>query len=210
MTIQSWLIYLALATAAASTPGPAILFIMTNTALYGRRKAIFAAMGNVSGLLVMGTIAVTGLGALLNTSEFIYSLVKYAGAAYLIYLGVKLFLQREIDFNCIHDSFKPETKTAQKIFRQAFCVAISNPKAIVFLTALLPQFIHMEQPILPQFFILIFTLMFVSFMCLMFYALLAYKAKFWLQQSSRMKKFGQVSGSIFVGFGVLLASTSHS
>lgn len=209
MTIQAWLIYLALATAAASTPGPAILFIMTNTALYGCRKAIFAALGNVSGLLIMGTIAVTGLGALLNTSELIFSLVKYAGAAYLIYLGAKLFFQRKVDFDSIDDNLKPEPKSAQKIFRQAFCVAISNPKAIVFLTALLPQFLHMEQPILPQFFILIFTLMFVSFICLMFYALLAYKAKFWLQQPGRMKIFGQVSGSIFVGFGVLLASSSH-
>lgn len=209
MTIHSWLMYLILVLAAASTPGPAVLFIMTNTTLYGWKKSIFAAFGNIVGLLVMGVIAVTGLGALLNTSELIFNLVKYAGAAYLVYLGVKLFFQRGIDLSQLQGSFQPEVKSARKIFIQAMGVALSNPKAIVFLTALLPQFLHVEQALLPQFTILIATLMFFSFVFLMFYALLAHKAKFWLMKPQRIKKFGRISGSIFVGFGALLATSSH-
>ena len=209
MTIHSWLMYLILVLAAASTPGPAVLFIMTNTTLYGWKKSIFAAFGNIVGLLVMGVIAVTGLGALLNTSELIFNLVKYAGAAYLVYLGVKLFFQRGIDLSQLQGRFQPEVKSARKIFIQAMGVALSNPKAIVFLTALLPQFLHVEQALLPQFTILIATLMFFSFVFLMFYALLAHKAKFWLMKPQRIKKFGRISGSIFVGFGALLATSSH-
>ena len=209
MTTQSWLMYLILVLAAASTPGPAVLFIMTNTTLHGWKKSIFAAFGNIVGLLIMGVIAVTGLGALLNTSELIFNLVKYAGAAYLIYLGVKLFFQKGIDLNQVQGRFNPEVKSAKRIFIQAMGVALSNPKAIVFLTALLPQFLHVEQPILPQFSLLIATLMFFSFAFLMFYALLAHKAKFWLMKPHRIKIFGRVSGSIFVGFGALLATSSH-
>ena len=209
MTVQSWLVYLILVLAAASTPGPAVLFIMTNTTLHGWKKSIFAALGNIAGLLIMGIIAVTGLGALLNTSELIFNLVKYAGATYLVYLGVKLFFQKGIDLNQLQGHFNPEAKSAKKIFVQAMGVALSNPKAIVFLTALLPQFLHVEQPLLPQFSILIATLMFFSFAFLMFYALLAHKAKFWLMKPRRIKIFGRVSGSIFIGFGALLAVSSH-
>lgn len=209
MTLQSWLIYLVLVIVAASTPGPAVLFIMTNTTLHGWRKSIFAALGNIVGLLIMGIIAVTGLGALLNTSELIFNLVKYAGSAYLVYLGLKLFFQKGIDLNEMQGHFSPEVKSAKRIFIQAIGIALSNPKAIVFLTALLPQFLHVEQPLLPQFSILMTTLMIFSFAFLMSYALLAHKAKFWLMQPHRIKIFGRVSGSIFVGFGALLATSSH-
>ncbi|MDX2479345.1 MAG: LysE family translocator [Desulfuromusa sp.] len=209
MTLQSWLIYLVLVFAAVSTPGPAVLFIMTNTTLYGWRKSIFAALGTVVGLFSLGVSAVTGLGALLSTSELIFNLVKYAGATYLVYLGLKLFFQKGIDLSGMQARFSPEVKSTKMIFIQALGVAMSNPKAIVFLTALLPQFLHVEQPLIPQFSLLIVTLMFFSFAFLMFYALLAHKAKFWLMQPHRIKIFGRVSGSIFVGFGALLATSSH-
>lgn len=209
MTIQSWFMYLILVLAAASTPGPAVLFIMTNTTLHGWKKAVFAALGNISGLLIMGIIAVTGLGALLNTSELVFNLVKYAGAAYLAYLGIKMFCQQGMDLQQLQGHSHLEEKSAKKMFIQALGVALSNPKAIVFLTALLPQFMHVELPIMPQFSILIATLMFFSFAFLMFYALLAHKAKFWLMNQRRMKTFGRLSGSIFVGFGALLAVSTH-
>ena len=88
MTLQSWLMYLALVFVATSTPGPAVLFIMTNATLHGWRKAVFAALGNIAGLLCLGIIAVTGLGTILNTSEIIFNMIKYMGAAYLIYLEI--------------------------------------------------------------------------------------------------------------------------
>lgn len=209
MTIQSWLIYLICVLAATATPGPAVLFIMTNTTMFGWKKAIYAALGNIFGLLVLGVIAVTGLGALLNTSEIIFNLVKYAGAAYLVYLGLKLFFQKGLELNNKQGHLSPPEKSAITIFSQATGVAMSNPKAIVFLTALFPQFLQIEQPLIPQFSILISTLMFFSFVALMFYALLAHKAKFWLMNPSRIKKFNRISGSVFVGFGTLLATTSN-
>ncbi len=209
MTIQSWLIYLTLVIIATSTPGPAVFFIMTNSTLHGWRKAVFAALGNIVGLFCLGTIAVTGLGTILKTSEIIFNMIKYAGAAYLIYLGLKRILQKSSDFSTLKDQLVTRDVASQKIFFQALGVALSNPKAIVFLTALFPQFVETNQPLMPQFSMLIAVLMLFSFSFLMFYALLAHKAKYWLTKPNRVSVFNRTSGSIFIGFGVLLATSSN-
>jgi homoserine/homoserine lactone efflux protein len=209
MTIQSWLMYLALVFVATSTPGPAVLFIMTNATLHGWRKAVFAALGNIAGLLCLGIIAVTGLGTILNTSEIIFNMIKYMGAAYLIYLGIKLLVQKNTDFMTINSQLISKDISSNKLFFQALGVALSNPKAIVFLTALFPQFINTNQTLLPQFSMLIVTLMIFSFSFLMFYALLAHKAKIWLAKPNRIKALNRTSGSIFVGIGVFLATSSN-
>lgn len=209
MTTQSWFVYLTLVLVATSTPGPAVLLVMTNSTLYGRKKAILTALGNIVGIFCLGVLAVTGLGAILKTSEMIFSIVKYAGAAYLCFLGWKLIFQKS--------SISPEKPNAAilepvsspKIFFQAMGVALSNPKAIVFLTALFPQFIDTNQALVPQFSMLIATLMFFSFAFLTGYALVAYQAKSWLTNPNRTKAFNRTSGSLFIGLAVLLATSSN-
>lgn len=209
MTIESWIIYLALVTAATATPGPAVLFIVTNSTLYGWKKAIYAALGNIIGLLFLGIIAITGLGTILNTSVTFFNILKYAGAAYLVYLGLKLISQKHSSFSSIKENIDSTDITSKKIFSQALAVAISNPKAIVFLTALFPQFINIDEALIPQFLLLITTLMSFSFFFLMSYALLAQRIKNWLNKSERIKNFNMASGSIFIGFGLLLAASSN-
>lgn len=209
MTIQSWLMYLALVMVATSTPGPAVLFITTNSTLHGWKKAIFAALGNIVGLFCLGLIAVTGLGSILKASEIIFNFVKYAGAVYLIYLGLKIIFQKSSDVVTSNDKGKPLDVSSQKIFFQALGVAVSNPKAIIFLTALFPQFVNINEALIPQFFMLIATLMFFSFSFLMLYALLAHKAKCVLKKTNRIKAINRTSGTIFIGFGLMLATVSR-
>jgi homoserine/homoserine lactone efflux protein len=209
MTLQSWLMYLTLVFIATSTPGPAVLFIMTNSTLHGWRKAAFAALGNIVGLFCLGIIAVTGLGTILKTSEIIFNIVRYAGAAYLVYLGLKLIFQKSFDFTTVKTEIDSTDVSAHKIFFQALGVALSNPKAIVLLTALFPQFVNTNEALIPQFSMLIATLMIFSFTFLMSYALLAHKVKAWLTNTSRITAFNRTSGSIFVGLGVLLATSSN-
>lgn len=103
MTIPSLLIYFMLVGLATASPGPAVLFIVTHSLLHGWRKATFAALGNITGLFCMGIITMTGLGTLLNTSEIIFNVLRYSGAAYLIYLGLKQFLNKGPDFESIQD-----------------------------------------------------------------------------------------------------------
>jgi len=209
MTIQSWLMYLVLVIVATSTPGPAVLFITTNSTLYGWRKAVFAALGNIVGLFCLGLMAVTGLGTILKTSEIIFTIIKFAGAAYLIYLGLKIFFQKSLDVTIINNRLLSTDVSSKKLFFQALGVALSNPKAILFLTALFPQFININDALIPQFHILIATLMFFSFSFLMLYALLAHKAKNWVVKPNRINAFNRTSGSIFIGFGILLATSSN-
>lgn len=215
MSLESWVLYLCFVFIATATPGPAVFFIMTKSGLYGWKKASFSALGNICGLFVLGLVAVTGLGAVLRASEILFDLVRYAGAAYLIYLGMVQFFQ-----NTNHEPVPIEKENQKgnavildiaslKIFIQAFGVAVSNPKAIVFLTALFPQFIVTDQALIPQFLGLVTTLMIFSFSFLMFYALLAHKAKNWLATPARVKWFSRISGSAFIGFGVLMAASSR-
>lgn len=200
--------YLTLVLVATATPGPAVLYIVKNASLHGWRKAVFAALGNIAGLLTLGIIAVTGLGTILKASELIFNLIKYAGAAYLVYLGLKMFFQEGLDFAKINRQATVPDASSGKVFLQALGVALSNPKAIVFLTALFPQFISINRALVPQFTMLIATLMSFSFFFLMSYALLAHSAKAWLTGQSRIKVVNRASGSIFTGFGLLLATSS--
>lgn len=209
MTIQLWLMYLTLVFVATATPGPAVLFIMTNSTLHGWKKSSFAALGNICGLLCLGVMSVAGVGTVLKTSELLFNIIKYAGAAYLVYIGVKLLIQKNWDFSTTPNRVVSKKVSGRQIFLQAFGVAVSNPKAIVFLTALFPQFVDINAPLVPQFATLIVTLMSFSFSFLMFYALLAHKARTWLLKPLRAKAVARTSGSIFIGFGILLAASSN-
>ena len=179
MSTHLWLVYLSLVLVATATPGPAVLYITTSSIRHGWRKATFAALGNISGLFCLGVVAVTGLGAILNTSVLVFNLVKYAGAAYLIFLGVKMLRQKGGDADVLMNHAGAEPVSAGSIYLQAMGVAVSNPKAIVFLTALFPQFLSIDKALVPQFLLLIATLMMFSFAFLMGYALLAHRARAW-------------------------------
>jgi threonine/homoserine/homoserine lactone efflux protein len=208
MTFQSWLLFLTIVLTATTTPGPAVAFIMSKTMIYGRKKALIAAAGNISGLFVIGLVSVAGLGAILQTSNSVFNIIKYLGAVYLVYLGVKLIIgERDIDIINEHKvSNKP---SITKLFFQAFCVALSNPKAIILLTALLPQFIDLNSPLFPQFFLLILTLMICSFIFLMAYAVLAEKIMQFITNQKRMRFVYSINGLLLIFFGILLATATH-
>lgn len=208
MTFQSWLIYLTLVFVATSTPGPAVFFIMTKSTLYGWKKAGFSALGNITGLFCLGIIAVTGLGAILKSSEIIFNMVKFAGAAYLIYIGLVQFFTKNAENNASDTLLNARSVSSGKIFLQAWGVAVSNPKAIIFLTALFPQFLDVNKALAPQFAILVSVLMISSFCFLMFYAIVAHKIKDWLIKPSRTNLFRKITGSVFISFGLLLATAS--
>jgi len=209
VSIQSWLIYLTLVLAATSIPGPAVLYIVTNATFHGWKKSIFAALGNIVGLFCLGLMSVAGLGTILKTSEMFFTIIKLAGAAYLMYLGVKLIIQKSADFSKLTNQMVTKNVSGKHIFIHALGVAISNPKAIIFLTALFPQFVDINKALLPQFSMLITILMLFSFSFLMFYALLAHKVKTWITSPHRIKAYNYASGSIFIGFGLLLATSSN-
>ncbi|MCG8566381.1 MAG: LysE family translocator [Desulfobacterales bacterium] len=209
MGLHSWWIYLSLVFVATATPGPAVLFIVTIASLHGWQRAVFAALGNILGLFCLGIVAVTGLGTLLAASKLLFDLVRYAGALYLFYMGVRLLFQRGMSPSIPQGEVCALELSGWRVLVQAFGVAVSNPKAIVFLTALFPQFIQAQAPLVPQFSLLIAVLMCFSFFFLMAYGILAHRARSWFVRPGRGRWIQRISGSAFIGFSLLLATSSR-
>lgn len=211
MSYDSWVLFASIAFIATITPGPAILLVTTHSVTFGTRCSIATMLGNVSGLFIMSLLSVMGLSAVILHSALIFFLVKMAGAFYLIYLGLKLWRHgfgleelRSIQ----NEAVQPRPRIT-KLYANGLFVALSNPKAIAFTTALFPQFILPEQPVALQFTILIITFMSLSFACLFIYAVMAAETK---NRSAHIKLPGVMSkvfGGAFVGSGVFLASASQ-
>jgi len=211
MNYDSWLLFTSIALIATITPGPAILLVSTHSVSFGTKYSIATMVGNVTGLFIMSLLSVMGLSAIILHSASIFFLVKVVGAGYLIFLGVKLWRQG-FGLNAIQSGGEggeqPRPKIT-KLYVNGLFVALSNPKAIAFTTALFPQFIHPEHSMAQQFFILITTFMFLSFVCLLAYAVMAAETK---NRSTRFKLPGVMSkvfGGAFIGSGVFLATATQ-
>lgn len=204
MEISTWLLFLSIALVAIISPGPAVLLSVTNSLTHGFTKSVFSSLGNITGIFVVSIAASLGLGAVLQTSILLFTSLKIFGAVYLIYLGIQRWRSK-------HNIFEKSIETSKsnqgirKSFVQGLLVAISNPKAILFFTALFPQFIDLSKPIFVQFIILTTTFMLFSFTILVLYALSAHSAKGWFAKSNRAIWLNRISGTIFItfGFGIL-------
>jgi threonine/homoserine/homoserine lactone efflux protein len=124
------------------TPGNDMIYVATRSTSQGVKAGIVSALGIAGGCIVHLLAAVIGLSALIAGSAIAFDIIKYAGAAYLIYLGIKAFVSRQNDFNV--DS-KPEKSSLAKLFWQGVFTNILNPKVALFFLAFLPQFIHPEK-----------------------------------------------------------------
>ncbi len=201
MQLTTWLLFLVVAFIAVISPGPAILLSISNSIRFGINKVLLSTLGNICGLFLLSTAAIFGLGAVLKTSTSLFLMVKIIGAGYLIYLGVRQWRSKTNFFDGIEKK-EMKIKSNQKFFIEGFLIAMTNPKAILFFTALFPQFINTEQALTPQFLIMTFTFMTISFVALVTYGLLATKAKHWLSTGQRAKWFNRTLGSLFVLIGV--------
>ena len=213
MEITSWLLFIAVGTAAVVSPGPAILLAISNSVRFGMMKVLFSSLGNITGLFILSTAAIFGLGAILKTSDHLFLIVKLTGAAYLIYLGIRQcrskadFFTEQTSANILNgnEQKKQNIKSNLIVFSEGFLIAMTNPKAILFFTAFFPQFINTNKSLPHQFLIMTFTFMGMSFICLMSYGLLASRVKKWFAYGNRTTWFNQILGSVFVviGAGVL-------
>lgn len=207
MEWNAWLAFAAIAFIATVTPGPAILLVVVHSLRFGMRRAIFTIFGNVTGLIIMSTGSVLGLSALLLYSSFAFTVIKIVGALYLFYLGVKLWrsgVQLKVENGQI-----PTESNAVSLYAQGVLVALTNPKAIVFTTALFPQFISTQIPLAPQFSLLVITFASLSFLCLFAYSALAKFLSTRARHSSSGKWIGRVVGSTFIGAGSAILISSR-
>ncbi|MBT0963309.1 LysE family translocator [Denitromonas iodatirespirans] len=206
MAFDTWLMFVVVAALAILSPGPAILLAITNGSRGGLRAVALSSLGNILGVAAVAGVSVFGLGALLQTSALLFLVVKLIGAAYLVYLGIKQLRRAAVSLSQAAAVDGPVQRPAAGLFREGALVALTNPKAIAFFTALFPVFLDTGRPLALQFGLMTATFMALSFMSLLAYGALARSAGRWLAEPRRQRAFNRVTGGVFIGLGASLLS----
>ncbi|MBB4394588.1 LysE family translocator [Bradyrhizobium sp. ERR14] len=197
------LTYIAVVLGLFLIPGPAVLLVLGRASVGGHRVGIATGLGIATGDLLHTAMATLGLSAVLMTSALAFSLVKYAGAAYLIYLGIRALMERGEDIKLAQSRLVD----ASLAFRQAVLAELLNPKTALFFLAFLPQFVHSEKgSVVVQLAILglIFVIMSAIYTALI--ALVAGQVAGWLTRHRSIGRWqGRVIGAIYLGLGVRMA-----
>jgi threonine/homoserine/homoserine lactone efflux protein len=189
-------------------PGPSVMFVVSRGVAFGRRAAVSTAVGNELGLLVQVVAVAFGLGSVVERSVLVFSVLKFAGALYLVYLGIQAWLHRK-DLAVAQETVQPP-RSFRQILREGFVVGVSNPKGILIFTAVLPQFVTPSAGNIPaQLLLLGLICVTIALVSDASWGLLAGTARNWLGRSPRrLSAIGGASGAVMVGLGVRLAFSS--
>ncbi|MES2975287.1 MAG: LysE family translocator [Pseudomonadota bacterium] len=203
MEITTLLLFTAVAFVAIATPGPTVLLALANGSRFGVRRSLPGMLGAVlSDFVLVGAVAL-GLGALLAASEFWFSVLKWAGAIYLAWLGVRL-LRSQGGFELPAQSAAETRRTSRSIFAKSFLVAVTNPKGYIFCSALLPQFIDAGAPQGPQFVVIALVFVTVDFTVMLAYAFVGARAVRMLKASA-VKWLDRICGGALLALAGSLA-----
>jgi threonine/homoserine/homoserine lactone efflux protein len=196
MNWETWWVFVVMETVLCLTPGPAVLLVLSQALARGAKKSVFASFGILAANALYFLLSATGVGAVLAASHNLFLAIKWIGAGYLIYLGVSSFFGKH-SIVPMPESGAFEVSNP-RTFANGFILQVANPKALLFFTALLPQFINPRQPVALQVAILGGTSIVVEFFILLGYGVLAGKAS----EIARQPRFATVTNRIA---GVLLA-----
>jgi threonine/homoserine/homoserine lactone efflux protein len=205
------LVFTALAMALIAIPGPSVLFTVSRALTAGRRSALFTVIGNEIGEYAQVAGVAFGIGALVERSVEIFSIVKWAGAAYLVYLGVQAIRHRQT----MAEALTARTAAVRPLraIRDGFIVGITNPKSIVIFVVVLPAFTDHAPGHLPiQVQMLILGSLFATIALVLdsVWATAAGTARQWLTRSPRrLALIGGTSGLVMIGIGVSIAATGR-
>jgi len=201
MSFSAWSLFCMLSLATAFSPGPAVLLAVSNAATLGMRRALVSSAGNAIGVFLVSATAMLGLGALLKTSALWFGALKFAGAAYLIYLGIRQWRSRVVVFEQMKNVAAAPAQSSGRLFLQGLLVATTNPKSILFFTALLPQFMRQDAPMLRQFLVLTLTFAACTVLSHLCYVAAARGLGRWFA-GSRGRWFNRLCGAMFVTLGL--------
>jgi len=202
--MNSYLLYIAIASATIASPGPGVVFTICNTIRDGFRGAVAGVLGIAFGMLCIALLSASSVAVILSASAFAFTVLKFVGAAYLIYLGIKLWRSN----TSISTDIVTVQKTNLKKFIEGLFITFLNPKPIFFFMALFPQFIDKNQPNLAQFLLLVLTFSALVIVIHGIYAATANVARRKLSSPSSSRLISKISGSFYVFFGLGLAASS--
>lgn len=213
MSFDIWVYYFLAVLVLTASPGPSSLLCMTKAVQSGFRLSVFTALGSLTAITSILTLSFTGLGVIIASSEVVFNIIKWTGAAYLIYLGWKSLRSNQQSYQ-LDEQEQKESKQNSGTYLQhylsGFIVGASNPKAILFFTALFPQFIDPTAALFPQFVVFATTFAVMELSWLLMYAYLGAKSSNWLFAKGRAKMFNRVTGGVFIGAGALLSTTTRA
>ncbi len=207
--MEFFLLYISTVFVASIIPGPSMILALTHGVKYGPRKAMATALGNTCASMIQATISIAGLGAVLTASQPLFLTLKYAGAAYLIYLGLNIWFSRPMTLEPSNQGDQTGNSSFARLFSQGFYVAAANPKAIVFFSALFPQFIDTLSPPLSQYLALVLPLSLIAFVCMMIYALGGAKITKVLTLPRAGNYFNKIIGASFISLGIGLVASDR-
>lgn len=237
MPFDLWLAFFAAAWAISFSPGPGAVFVMSASLRHGFARGYIATFGLVLGFLTQLAIVSVGLGALLATSALAFAVVKWAGVAYLVWLGVRQWRSPATSFARTAASARPPAARAgdrgersgdagavdrsgdrsatppvrrRTLVLQAWALNAVNPKGTAFMLAIVPQFLTPGLPLLPQYLVIAATLSFTDLVVNALYAALAARLLGVLRTPRRVRAVNRVFGGVFVALGVLLATFKRS
>lgn len=207
MTFTVWLTFFATEIVLCLTPGPAVLFVVSQALRYGGRRSLWANGGILLGNLLYFVLSAVGIGALIASSYELFVILKYAGALYLIGLGVMTILGRGAALR--PDVAAPEI-TGRRLLLRGFLLQAANPKALIFFTALLPQFVSPSAPIAPQIAILALTSTAAEFFVLGTYGFFSGRAAVAASTPRFARMTNYAAGALLVIAGAALGLTRES
>ena len=206
MTLATYLLYVAAVALLVLSPGPTMLMCITTALGSGPRPALTTAAGSVSAVLCIMLLSALGLGALLAASEVAFTVAKVAGAAYLMWLGVKTFRSSGGVLGTALAPGEVSVSGASHFWR-GFAVGASNPKALLFFAAFFPQFLNPALPFAPQFAVLALTFVGFELTVLTLCALGVSRMAPLLRSNQAMRWVNRVCGGLFTLMGGLLIFT---
>ena len=203
MNLTTWWLFVTATFLVSAAPGPNMLLILNQSVRYGFRRSIAGMLGCMSALLIMLSISAAGVGLVLMRSALLFDVLRYSGAAYLVYLGYKVWTA-PVHAVGLSQQAQP-SESAWVLYRTAFLTAASNPKALLFAVAFLPQFLNANAPQLPQGLMLLVTFSVVEMLWYCIYALGGLSLASYLRQARVLKWFNRVTGGAFIAFAAVMA-----
>lgn len=204
MSIETWLAFAAASCIMLAIPGPTILLVISYALGHGRKTALATVTGVTLGDFTAMTASLAGLGALLATSAMLFTVLKLIGAAYLMFLGIKLWRAPIVTGPLGDNDNLPEEKPL-KIMMHAYVVTALNPKSIIFFIAFVPQFLDMSKPFLPQTLILEATFLTLAALNSLIYVFVADMARGFIRKASVQRAVNRTGGTLLIAAGAVTA-----
>ena len=204
MGIEIWFSFVLASLVLCVTPGPTVFFVIGHSLKHGKSSVIPMVFGALTGDIILMGLSFIGLSAILATSVFMFTLLKFVGALYLIYLGIKAW---KSDASIQNDDKKTDQPLKKrKVYRDALLVTALNPKGIIFFTAFFPLFLDVNSALLPQMIILALTFMGVALSTNSCYSIFSSYLSTKVKSKKTQKIFNKTSGGLLIGAGLVTAS----